>query len=354
MLGGYRMNNKIFRDLILTVFILLVAFVSSLFLHTVFDMYYLVPSFFALSVFLISFLTHGYIYGIISAFVSVLADNYAFTFPYFEINFMISENLVSAIIMLVITIITSTLTTQIKTQEKIRAQAKKEKMRADLLRAVSHDLRTPLTAIYGASSTVVDNYGMLSDEKKIDMLKGIKEDAQWLIRMVENLLSVTRIDAGDVKLVKSSVVLEELIDYVLGKFSRRYPEQEVKISLPDEFVTISADPILIEQVLINLLENAVEHAVGMTELRINVIIDEGNVVFEVIDNGCGVSKDKLKDIFSGSSTILDDRKHGMGIGLSVCRAIINAHGGDIKAIKKSKDSGMIFRFNLEIEGIDNE
>lgn len=352
------MKNRILRDLILTAVILFIPCVLSFFLHTVFNIYYLVPSFFVLAVFLISLVTHGYVFGIFSAFISVIAVNYAFTFPYFEFDFTMPETLVSAIIMFVITIITSTLTTKIKNQEKIRIQADKEKMRADLLRAISHDLRTPLTAIYGASSTVTENYRTLSDERKIEMIKGIKEDSQWLIRMVENLLSVTRIDNNNVKLIKSSVVLEELIDYVLSKFLKRYPQQNVIVDMPDEFVTISADPILIEQVLINLLENAVWHAVGMTELKLKVCLEENKVVFEVIDDGCGISKEKLKYIFDGSiisdNSSQENRKQGMGIGLSVCSSIIKAHGGKIKAINNPKGKGMTFRFSLDIEEDGNE
>jgi len=352
------MKNRILRDLILTVVILLIPCILSFFLHTVFNIYYLVPSFFVLAVFLISLVTHGYVFGIFSAFISVIAVNYAFTFPYFEFDFTMPETLVSAIVMFVITIITSTLTTKIKIQESIRIQADKEKMRADLLRAISHDLRTPLTAIYGASSTVTENYQALSDEKKIEMIKGIKEDSQWLIRMVENLLSVTRIDNSNVKLIKSSVVLEELIDYILAKFLKRYPQQNVIVTVPDEFVTILADPILLEQVLINLLENAVCHAVGMTELKLNVYVEDNKAFFEVVDNGCGISKEKLKGIFEGSiisdNLSQENHKQGMGIGLSVCSAIIKAHGGKIKALNNPKGKGMTFSFSLDIEEDGNE
>ncbi len=278
--------KRFFRDLIITVVILLVSFFMSLLLHTVFNMNSLIPSFFVLSVFLISIITKDYILGVISAFISVISVNYAFTFPFFEFNFTLPENLVSAIIMIVVTTLTSTLAIKIKNQEAVKAHAEKEKMRADLLRAVSHDIRTPLTAIYGASSTVYENYENLSDERKTEMIKGIKEDSEWLIRMVENLLSVTKIDNSNVKLVKSSVVLEELIDCILAKFMKRYPEQKVNINMPDEFVTVLADPILIEQVLINLLENAVFHAIGMTELKLNVRIQEDKGYFKELQTRC--------------------------------------------------------------------
>ena len=352
------MNSRFVRDLIITVVILLVSFFVSLLLHIAFNMNSLIPSFFVLSVFLISVLTKDYVFGVISAFISVLLVNYAFTFPFFEFNFTLPENFVATIIMIIVTTGTSTLTIKIKNQEAVRKQAEKEKMRADLLRAISHDLRTPLTAIYGAGSTLTDNYEKLSNEQKIEMIKGIQEDCEWLIRMVENLLSVTKIDTVNVKLIKSSVVLEELIDCVLAKFLKRYPKQKVKVEMPDKFVTVLADPILIEQVLINLLENAVYHAHGMTELVLSVRLEENKAVFEVIDNGCGVNKEKLKYIFEGAvvsdNSPKESRKQGMGIGLSVCASIIKAHGGVINAIRNPKGKGMTFRFSLDIEEVGYE
>ena len=332
--------------------ILIVFFCISLAIHTIFNTQSLIPPLFVLAVFLISMLTSGYSYGIAATLISVLAVNFAFTFPYFSFNFTIHENVISAIILLLVTMPTSALTTKIKRQEKVRLQAEKEKMRADLLRAISHDLRTPLTTIYGSASTVIENYTAISDEQKLDILNGIQKDSRWLIRMVENLLSITKIDNSNVKLLKNSVVLEELIDSVLAKFKKSYPEQTVELNMPDDFIVLSADPLLIEQVLVNLLENAVQHAVGMTELRLNIFVIDSKAVFEVIDNGCGIEKEKLKNIFSGyymaDDSLSDNQKRCMGIGLSVCAAIIKAHGGDIRA-ENIKKGGMLFRFTLELE-----
>jgi len=345
------------KNILYMVLIPAAAFLLSQTLHTMYHAEELIPSLFVLAVFVVSLVTDGYYYGIAAALISVLAVNFAFTFPYFEFNFSIHENAVSAVIMLGVTIATSALTTKIKRQEAMRAETEREKMRANLLRAISHDLRTPLTAIYGASSTMIDNYDMLRKEDQIEMLCGIREDSQWLIRMVENLLSVTRIDASNVKLIRSSVVLEELVDSVLAKFKKRYPSQNVELILPDVFITISADAILIEQVLINLLENAVQHAQGMTKLQLSIRADESFVVFEVIDNGCGIGKEQLKTILSGrtpqESVTADGHKQGMGIGLSVCATIVKAHSGEIYA-HNAEGGGMIFGFTLVREVGDDE
>lgn len=344
--------KKIFGDLGISILILSVFFCFSLVLHKRLDASELITPLFVLAVFLISLLTHGYAYGIMSALISVLAVNFAFTFPYFSFNFKIYENVISAIILIVVTISASTLTTKIKNQEKVRARAEKEKLRADLLRAVSHDLRTPLTGIYGASSTLLENYDAIEEASQKDILKGIQNDSIWLIRMVENLLSVTKLDRSGVCLLKSPVVLEELIDSVLAKFKKHYPEREVILSMPEEFIVLSADAMLSQQVILNLLENAEQHAKGMTELSLSVSVSDNKAVFCVTDDGCGIDNEKLKTIFSGyymeEKGLLDNQKRCMGIGLSVCAAIVHAHGGEIEA-ENRKTGGMVFRFTLELE-----
>lgn len=338
------------KNTLISFLILAASFGICLLIQHVFLTESLIPAVFVLAVFLISFLTEGYIYGVVSALFSVLIFNFAFSLPFFEFNFTIPENIISAVIMIIVTIITGTLTTQIKRQEAIKAESEKERMRANLLRAVSHDLRTPLTTIYGASSTMLDNFDVFSEEQKLTMLCGIREDSQWLTRMVENLLSITRLDGGNVKILKTSVSLEELIDSVLKKFRKRYPEQKVILDIPDDFVSIPMDALLIEQVLVNILDNAVEHAEGMTELHLKVSIDDKKAIFEISDNGCGIEPERLKTIFTGygGGAAPTDTKINSGIGLSVCATIIKAHGGEISA-ENLNNGGAIFRFSLEIE-----
>ena len=296
---------------------------------------------FMLAVFVTSMYTEGYAWGVAASLISVLAVNFAFLSPYFAFNFTLSENLFSGLVMLVVSIMTSTLTTRIKKQEH--------------LRAVSHDLRTPLTSIYGACSTVIENYDSLDKEKTIKLLGEACSDAQWLTRMVENLLSVTRIDSEKVTVQKTPTVLDELLDTVLVKFRKRYPEIPVELETPDAFIVIPMDSMLIQQVLMNLLENAALHAEGMTKLTLKVFTVGNRAVFEVTDNGCGIPRERLKTLFSGTDPDVpaDSRKHGMGIGLSVCAAIIKAHGGEIKAESRLGE-GTTIRFWLETEEIEME
>ncbi len=347
----------ILKNLFVVVAILVLCFLFCQLIQDVFEDNSLIPAIHLLGVFLISVITKAYVYGIAASLISVLAVNFAFTFPYFTFNFTIPENIISAVILLVVAVITCGLTIRIKNQDAIKAESVQERMKANLLRAVSHDLRTPLTTIYGSSSALLENYGEFSVEQSKQMLKGIQEDSQWLSRMVENLLSITRLDGANVEIIKSETVLDELVDSILVKFAKRYPEKEVQVDIPDEFVSIPMDAILIEQVAINILENAVQHAKGMTELSMRVFTASGKAIFEIKDNGSGIAPEKLKTIFTGtyiSDEIVSDRnKNNAGIGLSVCASIIKAHGGDISA-KNLKGGGCVFRFVLDMEDSGNE
>lgn len=347
------------KDILFSITIFSCAFIVNFLIQKIFTTQTLVPMIFVFGVFLISLKTHGYCYGIVSAIVSVFAVNFAFTYPYYAFDFYVEESILSAIIMLIVAVSTSTLNIRIRDQEmlrvreqeKLRAESEKERMRGNLLRAISHDLRTPLTSMYGASSTLISRYDALPREQHIKLLHEIKEDSEWLIRLVENLLSVTRIDGAKVDVVKTPTVLDELIDSVLMKFSKKYPDQKVITQIPDDFVDIPMDSILIEQVLLNLLENAVFHAQGMTKLMLVVSLAAERAIFEVSDNGCGIPKEILDKLFTGSYeksvTPIDGTRRNMGIGLSVCAAIIKAHGSELVA-ENNPDGGAAFRFSLEI------
>lgn len=347
----------VIKDFLITVLVMISSFILCLIIQQSFKGNALIPAVFVFGVFLISVLTRKFFYGIISAVISVFAVNFAFTFPYFAFDFSVMENIVSSIILLAVAVVTCGLTTTIRRHEALKAEGEMEKVRANLLRAVSHDLRTPLTTIYGTSSALLDNYDKFTDEQKQSMLVGIKEDSDWLNRMVENLLSITRLDNSEVCLVKNETVIDELVDSILVKFAKRYPNQLVDVNIPDDFVVVPMDPILIEQVVINILENAVEHAHGMSELSLKVYVVDEKAVFEVQDNGCGIEHEKLKTIFTGQlykgKAPSDAGKNNAGIGLSVCASIIKAHGGEIMA-QNLKQGGCRFIFTLNLEDQQNE
>ena len=350
-------KEHIGKDISITVVILSLAIMCSIIFQRL-NVLEHITTVFVFAVFLISLLTDGYWYGMLSSIISVLAVNYAFTFPFLKWDFLTTVNLVSAAIMVNIAFFTCMLTAKLKAHEAIKIESEKERMRANLLRAISHDLRTPLTSIYGASCTLQDNKNILTEEQKDSMLKSIREDSLWLIRMVENLLSITKINNGGIKIIKTPIVLDELIDSVMTKFSSNHPGQKVVIDIPDDIVVVPMDAILIEQVLLNIMENAVYHATGMKQIILRVTAIDKKAVFEIEDDGCGIKRERLANIFTGCGEAMDDvrsdgRKKNAGIGLSVCATIIKAHDGTITAENKD-EGGAIFRFTLDREDVEND
>ena len=345
------MAKNVFRNAAVSLLTLVAACALSMIFQRL-DVTEHITTVFVFAVFIISLLTEGYLCGILSAIIGMVAINFAFTYPFFSFDFITPINVISAVIMLAVAVITGMLTTKIKTYEAAKLESERERMRANLLRAVSHDLRTPLTSIYSATSVLREGKNTLTEAQKDAMLLNIQKDSEWLIRMVENLLSVTRIENETMKISKTPTILDELIDSSVAKFSQRYPNQNVDVTVPEDIVVVSVDSILIEQVILNLLENAVCHAKGMTTLALNVFTTADQVVFEVLDDGCGIEEDKLKTLFSGCYEGRQDMAHGTqryaGIGLSVCYTIVKAHGGTITA-ENRKTGGAVFRFTVRRE-----
>ena len=305
-----------------------------------------------LTVLLTSRLTTGYFYGFLASVLGVICTNYIFTFPYWAINFSITGYSLTFLVFLVSSMMTCALTTQVRRQERLRAEGDKEKMRANLLRSVSHDLRTPLTSIVGSTSAVLENPG-LSEPERRELLEDARDEAQWLIRMVENLLSITRMGDAQTRLATKPEAAEEVLGEAVHKFSRRYPAIHISVCVPDELLMVPMDAILIEQVLSNLLENAAVHGRTTTEIHLTLQADGKYARFTVSDNGVGISPRELPMLFDGtlkhSETPQGDGKRNMGLGLSVCRAIIRAHGGTISARNLSHGAEFTFRLPLSKE-----
>ena len=306
---------------------------------------------FELAVVLVSRFTSGYFYGLLASVVGVIGVNYIFTYPYFAFNFTISGYPLTFLVMLAVSIVVSALTTQIKQQEKLRAEAEKEKMRSNLLRAVSHDIRTPLTSIVGGVNAILDSGDRMTPETQTALLTDIRTEAQWLVGVVENLLSVTRI-SGASTIHKELEAGEELLSAASVKFRKRFPEITVSIRAPEELLMIPMDAILIEQVLINLMENAALHGGSTTRIELHLRREGDSALFEVADNGEGIAPDVLPLLFTGAvSSSADesaDGKRNMGIGLSVCMTIVQAHGGTMAAQNRAL-GGALFQFTLPLE-----
>ena len=306
---------------------------------------------FECAVVLVSRFTDGYLFGLLASVIGVVGVNWIFTYPYMQLNFTISGYPLTFLVMLAVSVVVSALTTQIKQQEKLRAEAEREKMRGNLLRAVSHDIRTPLTAIVGGIDAILENGEKLSPETRTSLLENMRDESNWLIGVVENLLSVTRM-SGASNIKKELEAGEEVLSAAAMKFQRHYPATRVEISAPDTLLMIPMDIILIEQVLINLMENAVQHGKTTTQISLRLTRSEDLAVFEVSDDGQGIAPALLPHLFDGYLTrdqeAISDKRRNMGIGLSVCYTIVKAHGGRITA-ENRPEGGAQFRFYLPLK-----
>lgn len=300
--------------------------------------------------------TNSYRYGICASLIYVVLVNCFFTYPFFRIDFTLSGYPLTFIVMLAIALITSATTSHLRIQAKLLSEreemlrkADKEKMRANLLRAISHDLRTPLTSIIGTSATYLESNTLSEEERRI-LLQHIYDDSTWLLHMVENLLSVTRIQDSSTKVKKTEEAVEEVISEAISRFKKRLPVAKLEVIIPDELVVVPMDALLIEQVIINLLENAWVHSRSSSKITLSITHNEKEVAFHIRDYGVGIAPEQIPTIFDGMTSSYSksiDGHRGMGIGLSICKTIIEAHKGTITV--KNCEPGAEFIFTLPKE-----
>ena len=226
--------------------------------------------------------------------------------------------------------------------------AKNEQLRANMLRAISHDLRTPLTSISGNAGNLLSNFDKLDEATKVQIFTDIFDDAQWLISLVENLLSVTRIDEGRMKFNMSGQLMDEVIDEAIKHINRKGIEHNISVDYRDELLLGRMDAKLIIQVIINLVDNAVKYTPAGSDIRITAQQSDGFISVSVADNGDGIP-DALKErvfemFYTGDNKIADSRR-SLGLGLYLCRSIINAHGGKI-TLTDNEPHGCVFTFTV--------
>lgn len=323
-----------------------------------------------LMVVIVSRITNGYFWGIFASGFGVLSANFMFTYPYLKFNFSLTGYPVTFVAMLIISCMISAVTSQYKKQtqaviamanklqetyEEQRAMeviAEKEKLKANLLRALSHDLRTPLTTIIGASSTILENEDYLDKETHDYLVKDIKEESQWLLRMVENLLAVTHISTDTMKVIKAPEVAEEIIAEASAHFKERLSEGALTIKVPDELLIVPMDGTLIEQVIINLMDNAIKHGGSQCHIHLSLEQEDQWAVFRVSDDGVGIKEEDLPKIFDYGEQLenspASDSSRGFGIGLPTCRTIILAHSGEL-TVASTPGEGTTFTFKLPLD-----
>nr|MCR5451120.1 DUF4118 domain-containing protein [Lachnospiraceae bacterium] len=236
-----------------------------------------------------------------------------------------------------------------KAKDEAAVIAQNEKLRANLLRTISHDLRTPLTSISGNASNLCNHYKILDDETKEQIFSDIYDDADWLIRLVENLLSVTRIENGQMQLNKELDVVDDVVDEALKHIDRNKSEHHIKVNRPKDLVIADMDAKLIAQVIINLVNNAIKYTQEGSSIQICYGTDGEMIFVSVADNGPGMnaqSKEHAFDMFYTGQNKIADGKRSMGLGLALCKSIVEAHDGNIR-IEDNDPSGCIITFFLE-------
>jgi two-component system sensor histidine kinase KdpD len=236
--------------------------------------------------------------------------------------------------------------------ERARREIEAEQLRSSLLSSVSHDLRTPLAVITGSTSTLLQGGTDLSDATRQDLLKTVLEEAERLNRLIRNLLDMTRLESGAVKVKKEWLPLEELVGSALNRLDARLAGRAVHVELARDLPLVPCDAVLIEQTLINLLENAAKYSTGSIDLAATE--REREVVVEVADRGPGVPPGQEQRVFEKFQRAgREGGPEGVGLGLTICRAIVSAHGGRIW-VENRVGGGASFKFALPVEGTPPE
>jgi len=241
----------------------------------------------------------------------------------------------------------------LKEKELNEILAKNEQVRAILLRAISHDLRTPLTSIMGNSDNLLSNNKVLDEDIKIQMYSEIYEDSLWLINLVENILSITKLEDGKIKLNYTTELIDDIIDEALKHINKNKIKHHIKVELLEELLLVNVDVRLIIQVFINLIDNAIKYTPEGSIININVSKQENKVIVKIIDNGPGINeqdKERIFEMFYIGNNIIADGRKSLGLGLSLCKSIINAHGCEIK-VSDNEPTGTVFTFDLPIKEV---
>lgn len=309
---------------------------------------------YVLAVLFIAWYTNSFLWGITASFIGTTVFNFFFTQPRYTFSVYDSDYFLTFICMIVVAVFSAALTLQTKKyvaqvyQE--RKQVEQEQYRANLLRSISHDLRTPLMGIMGTSEMIMD----MSEEQdpRRALAKDIYQDADWLHALVENILGLTRLQDGKVNISRNVEALEEILGNAVLHIEKSHPDYEINIQLPEEYIEVMADARLLSQVFINLLDNAVKHTPPNGEIQVAVNLRQGQQAeILVLDSGEGIAEKDLPHIFDLFYTSVEkeaDAKHGIGLGLAVSKLVVEAHGGTITAENRKDGAGAVFRVILPV------
>ncbi|MDO5392331.1 MAG: ATP-binding protein [Eubacteriales bacterium] len=300
----------------------------------------------------ISVITTSWICSLFSSLASVFIFNFLFTAPRYTFLAYDQGYPLTFLVMFIASLLTGTLALQNKKNAREKEQAallaKNEQLRANLLRSISHDLRTPLTSISGNASNLLSNGAYFDEATKQQLYSDIYDDSMWLIGLVENLLAVTRIEDGKMNLRLSTQLIDEIITESLHHIDRHSKEHQITFHNSDELLLAKVDAKLIMQVIINIVDNAIKYTQKDSHIDIKISKENGFIKVRIADDGPGISdQDKphvFETFYTCSSSIADSRR-SLGLGLSLCRSIIIAHGGEI-TLSDNIPHGSVFTFTL--------
>jgi two-component system sensor histidine kinase KdpD len=233
--------------------------------------------------------------------------------------------------------------------QQVELRARAEELRTSLLSSVSHDLRTPLAAIVGSATTLLGEAGEVSAAQRTDLVRTIHEEAQRLTRLVSNLLAMTRVESASVSPKKEWVPIEEVVGAALARLGERVAGRAVDVRIPRDFPLVPVDPILIEQVFLNLVENALTHTPAGTPVEVVARRQGAAIEVEVLDRGPGLPAGADSRLFTKFFRGPGAPPGGSGLGLAICRGMVAAHGGSIEGFDRP-GGGAVFRVRLPIEG----
>jgi len=284
-----------------------------------------------------------------ASFLGVLFLDYFIIPPYYNLSVANPETWMTLIVMLVESLVISALATKSREAEKHRIAAENEKNRNALLSAVSHDLKTPLTGIMGAASGLLEDNGSLNAEDRIQLSRSIYNEAERLKHLVQNLLDMTRLDAGTLKPNKEWQSMEELVGVAVNRVKPRLTHHPLTLFLQPNLPLAFVDGLLVELLLLNLLENAVHHTPPNTQIRLSVKKRSGQIELKVSDRGPGLKPGEEKSIFEKFIQGYHSGGKGAGLGLSICQGIVKAHEGSIEAANQ-EGGGAVFTVRLPTGG----
>ena len=301
--------------------------------------------------------TSQQIYGLVSSIASVFVFNFLFTLPRFSLTAYETGYPVTFVVMFLTAYITGRLALEnkknIREKEAAAVMAQSERLRANLLRSISHDLRTPLTSISGNANNLMNNGDSFDEETKRRIYADIYADSMWLIELVENLLYATRIEDGRMTLRTGPELLSEIVEEAMVHIQRKAGSHLITAACKDDLLLVRADAKLVVQVVVNILDNAIKYT--PPDAAIALAAGRRGDMAEVCisDTGNGIPDREKREIFDkfyrGSSPVVDNRR-SLGLGLYLCRAIVEAHGGAIQ-VEDNVPHGAVFRFTLPLEEV---